>query len=440
MPGIRDSITLLGLDFKITDDDRLVVLEANGARSGINGYKQANGTDAQITANLEAALKPYGLPVNVIGLPLTDENSFNNFGFPSEQYARMLNAYISNRTFFRLNPFYYLPYGFPLKWVHASIRPRSWRRFFRRERPEPPASWGQAEAILFDRTILSVDTDGLQGVPYYNGHRPVFNEGSVMLANSPGIEALLHNKSSHPVLFHKILPFPLMLSAESIHSSQSIRKATGRRVQYDMRGKYVVVKPETEAHGYYVEIMRLEDLLNGKMPSWNEDLTKHSFEMDFIGQDYGGEVLRRKAGKFVIQEFVPGKPVVNPSTGKAHSATMRYLVLMVSSNGQIGTHLIGGYWRLAPFPLASHVSLNDKHIANLKAINPGRETRDAIPIPLSDADEVLVVENLIRALPEVYLRLLVYEPQTRIEPLYYRFMQNLQPMNQLVDTGLEAQI
>ncbi|MBI2575095.1 hypothetical protein HYV82_04375 [Candidatus Woesearchaeota archaeon] len=439
---VRDSIALFGLDLKLTEDGGLVILEVNGANSGIKGYAQANGTDARIVASLEAALKPFGLPVYVLGGSIADGESFQHISWKSEEYYRIwkaleYSAWHGNRVFHgnpglsdeASMPLSYLSADFPREWVHPnwlneagheSLGRSLWRNFvsmWHQSKAEegaqdlPRASWGNADAVLFDRTPLAVRRMLFPGLVIYSDHREVFDEGRVMLANSPGIETLMF-KENLRILFDDA-NIPVTRDLMSIRARYALKKMDLESPvpPLGIDGRYVVVKPERRSNAHAVEIMELDELMNGKMPAWYDAVkkTSNAFLVDDPYLDLGF-AAHKEAVSVTVQEFVPGKPVVNPHTGKAHSATARYLVLMVSQGGEIRTHLLGGYWRLAPYALSSHMSLNHKYIANLHPDNRLRAIRPSIPVPLSGADEAFVAAQLESFLPAVYGRILEYEP------------------------------
>ncbi len=400
MTHIRDSVTLLGLDLKITEDSRLVCLEINGANSGIQGYAMANSSDELISSRLEEALKPFDKQVFVVGNTITDTGCFRFIDARIKEYFEM-EAYLSSRLFRSYpNPLEFMPADFPLNWIEPSALPRTWRNFFSRRKSHELISWDKAEGVIFDRSSMSHYSVVMRGV-IERGFRRIFNEGAIMLANSPGVEYWLNDKSFLRLLLKDVVDIPLTFNVSSLGNMILNGAET-----YDRR-QYVVFKPKTCAHGDYVEVINLHDLLNGKIPKWMENYQEKAISM--VGNDFGVENCMRQSLEGVFQEFIRGKPIANPSTGKMHSGTMRYLVLMISNGGEISTNCIGGYWRLAPSSLSAHASLNERYVANLNPVNPARPLNPAIPVPLSDLDEAFVQEQLVSKLPQFYQRLLGIE-------------------------------
>ena len=407
--AVRDSITLIGLDLKITreldENPELKCIEINGATSGIQGYFEAHGNDSGIVQNLAKTAESFNLPVYVAGLELTQGQTFSSLPFNLASYAKDM----SRNTVWRPNPVNYMS-GIPQKsWIHNRLRPKPWHNLkLFRDTPEEPGSWANVETIIFDRTYATRRMDSLPGIVYYGGHREVFNEGRVMVANSPGIEALLYDKSLTGLVFEdtSLMLKDVELTFLSILAKMDKKHGTKRMLKV-FDGKYGVVKPNKGSNGSYVEIAPVSAIMRSKKPEYVNAHMEAILMNAITGRDYAADILEKESTEMMVQEFVPGKPVQNPATRRMHSATMRYLVIMTSQNNNIQVNPIGGYWRLAPYPLDSHRSLNDRHIANLHPRELGK--RKAIPVPLAEADEAFVVGQLNSMMPLAYGRMLEYE-------------------------------
>jgi len=172
------------------------------------------------------------------------------------------------------------------------------------------------------------------------------------LANSP-VLALGNGRGVYGISFPKTFVYlPGVTRTESL---------TG--FLQELSGDLAVLKPPEESHGVGTRIIRRDKLLRRVSQTRPDSIDPRAF--------YGAGLNDMLKYAFVVQEFVPSKPVIAERDNKPHDGCVRGIV--------IDGKWAGGQWRLAPMPMNGNGSYVSRYRCNL--------SRGAFAQNLSGKDE-----------------------------------------------------
>ncbi len=341
------SFAVLGLDIKIMPNGEVKIIEVNGIRSGMKGFKEA-GMQYEGTPSVE------------------DLRSRFPFQFDNQELWEFIKEEVDGRNSCdealtsHINGLGEAPIAYiAARLVKAGQNPHrmeGWDAIIEQDIRSYLDFLSPYSKLIFNKySLFSRELGNVHsGWESRYGH---FAETLI------GIEKILHDKLQCDRFFDEcrgIKPRTHEYTEENFH----------RLVQVE-QPKYVVIKPHDGARGEGLVIVPAKAL-----------------PQDRPTPAYG----------LVAEAFVPSKPIFSAKDRQHHDGCMRY-VLFVEENkkGQIKLYPFGGYWRLCPHPISEELNL-DGMKANL--------AQGAIADRVSAEDMQTVRTAIERDIPTFYKNLI----------------------------------
>lgn len=159
-----------------------------------------------------------------------------------------------------------------------------------------------------------------------------------------------------------------------------------------------VIKPTDSSRGRGV-IFTTKDELDTTL----RILLQDQWALNRVGKEYPysyGFWQVDKARNFMIEEYVPSKPIT--VDGKNYDATMRLVFTAHCVDKKIAVHILGAYWKLPSKALSENGSLTEKHRSNI------HNTSHAGSAKVSGHDLKIVSELFCPMMEKVYQKMLDY--------------------------------
>ena len=403
----RATLSLFGVDLKITPNNEVKIIELNGARSGMNGFGQCYDPERNMEAvaslgNIDWFDYRNYFPGNATRR--TDIYWLNYLGFLKDSLhnkllltfqggCSALENYVS-----KIERFHQLDVESDITGDHlvCSEKGVDFSRLgleFLKEVPygeketEFLMKFKDAESIIWNKS----DQGYLR-----------FDESRNLVINPYTIESIIEDKCE----FYKkmmpvakdVLPRTIDFSVMKGHFFETDLTALKNTnflddlVNWDCNA--YILKPANGSCGKDVYFFPKGSLVYDKkfhlrpLRTLDEKglYRLYSYSDTHQPQKYGIK-------GFLLQEFIESKPIYSRVTKNYHDGCMRMIVVMQSENGKIKSMQLGGYWRLAPSPLNPGNS-QTSHIANL--------CNHAIPEMALDEDVELAWKKIKNPMEKVY--------------------------------------
>lgn len=375
----RATVSLFGVDLKITPDNEVKIIEINGARSGMNGFRQCYDPEG----NMEA----------VASLGMLDWFDYRNY-FPGD-VARRADIYWLNYLGFLKDSLHNKPVltfqgGCSLLEKHVSRI----ERFHELEIESGP----NGDYLVSNEKGVNCSELGLE----FLKEEPLGKEETEFLMRLKDAEAIIWNKSD-PCYWKFDEKRHLVINQHTIESAiddkcvfykKMIPVAKGilpRTIDFSLMKGYIFETDLTalkNTNSIFEDLARWDCnayILKPANGSCGKDV--YFFPKENLVYDYKFHLKPLKTLQekglyrlysysdthkpeklwimgFLLQEFIESKPIYSRKTSAYHDGCMRMIVVMQSEKGKIKSMQLGGYWRLAPSPLNSGNS-QTSHIANL---------------------------------------------------------------------------
>ncbi len=331
----RATLSLFGIDIKITPDNEVKIIEINGANLGMKGFAKAYGHgNSQRRADL-SLIRFLGEFKETLGLPLlvypcahttTEQYLFNEFGFTLFDLECSMDY----------SGFYC--YG-PVKIAGKNVDFDSLRLGMEFQLEEPRGS----RKLLFLKDFKNAKSIVWNRVPRYRR----FNESRNLVINSDPIALAIDDKIKFAKLIDEKLQGSFPKSVDISPKNSCLDEILGWNCSAYIvkpangsRGDDVYYFPkETLAYNNKFHLRPLQRLKEKRMYSRYLELTS----------EYALSDAQREDG-FFIQEFIRSKPIFSSMTNEYHDGCMRFVAAVKSLKGSIEVIPFGGYWRLAPLP------------------------------------------------------------------------------------------
>ena len=302
------SFAIMGIDFKITPDGQVKIIEINGINSGMKGFAEAKVEyDGQHNPSVEEMRErfPFDLENELLWSYIKKEVDKRN---PCDDALRSHLSKLGDA---------------PLAYVAAKLQASN-KSSCRME--GAIAVFGdKPDDDIYSLVKMFNHDKSLHHVHY--GWERQFGEIADTLI---GIEKILEDKRRTDRLFEDqrdIKPVSYEYTEEGY-----------QRMMAEHNPQFVVIKPSNGARGEYLEI------IDANTPP--EERPQYSFG-------------------FIAEPFIPSKPIKSSQDGKDHDGCMRYVVVAEETkDGDIQIYHFGGYWRLSPNSLTDGLDI-DAMRANL---------------------------------------------------------------------------
>lgn len=368
-PSRLDNLTsfaILGIDIKITPEGEVKVIEVNGANSGMKGFRKAgveyDGSENPSTTDISLMTFNHFFMGNLLCL------DFN----PCEQALEQhLSSYGKEQLAF---------IGAKLQEL-ADFGSKHWR-FPGAEKVLGVSSKNDSYFFSSEFTInygmLSFDWESRYGTIARTLHK---------------VEEALEDKIETDELFNNSSHSKLLLRNFKPKTRPYTEKGLRELVQQD-NPEYVVIKPKNGMRGEGLSVVKLQDL----------NQSEHPFN-----------------SSYVVEPFVPSRPIFSSETNSYHDGCMRYVVIVEENKfGEIKVFHFGGYWRLSPKPITDYGDL-DSMRANL--------AQGALAQKTSEQELKLVRSAINQFVPEFYENLMLNHGVLSYPKLCKRLEQMNEQMN-----------
>jgi len=302
------SFAIMGIDFKITPDGQVKIIEVNGINSGMKGFAEAKVEyDGQHNPPIEEMrnMYPFDLENELLWSFIKQEVDKRN---PCDDALRSHLSKLGDA---------------PLAYVAAKLQ-SSDKSSYRME---------GASAVFGDKPdddIYSLVKMFNQDKSLHHVHHGWEMQYGEIADTLIGIEKILEDKRRTDKLFkgqRGIKPESYEYTEEGY-----------QRMMTEHNPQFVVIKPYDGARGENLEI------IDANTPQ--EERPQYS-------------------SLLVAEPFIPSKPIKSFQDGQDHDGCMRYVIVAEETkNGDVQIYHFGGYWRLSPNPLSDELDI-DAMRANL---------------------------------------------------------------------------
>ncbi len=340
------SFAVLGLDVKITPTGEVKIIEVNGIRSGMEGFKEA-GVKYESIQSVEDLRRNFPFQ-------LDNEELWGFIKAEVEGRNSCDEALTSHINGLGEAPIAYIAARLVKAGQHPQ-RMEGWNAIIEQDMRGYLDFLSPYSKLIFNRdSLFSRELGNVHfGWESRYGH---FAETLI------GIEKILNDKLQCDRFFDEcrgIKPRTHEYTEENFQ----------RLVQTE-QPKYVVIKPHDGARG--------EGLVIVPATALSQDRPTPAYGL-------------------VAESFVPSKPILSAKDGQSHDGCMRYVLFVEEDKrGQIKLYHFGGYWRLCPRPVSEDLNLDGMR-ANL--------AQGAIAEKVSLEDMRIVREAIERDIPTFYKNL-----------------------------------
>jgi len=337
------SFAVFGLDVKITPTGEVKIIEVNGIRSGMKGFKEA-GVQYEETPSVEDLRRRFPFQLDNDELWRYIKAEIDGKNSCDEALTTHINglgdapiAYIAARL---------------IRAGQDPHRMEGWDAIIEQDMQDYLDFLSPYSKLIFNKdSMFSRELGNVHsGWESRYGH---FAETLI------GIEKILHDKLQADRFFDEcrgIKPRTHEYTEENFQ----------RLVQTE-KPKYVVIKPHDGARGEGLIIV-----------------SATASPQERPAPTYG----------LVAEAFVPSKPIFSAKDGQYHDGCMRYVLFVEEGKrGEVNLSPFGGYWRLCPHPISEELNLDGMR-ANL--------AQGAIAEKVSPDDLRTVRTSIERDIPTFY--------------------------------------
>lgn len=302
------SFAIMGIDFKITPDGQVKIIEVNGINSGMKGFAEAKVEyDGQHNPSIDEmrSMYPFDLDNELLWSFIKEEVDKRN---PCDDALRSHLSKLGDA---------------PLAYVAARLQ-SSDKSSYRME---------GADAVFGDKpdddiySLIQMIKGDKSLHHVHHGWERQYGEIADTLI---GIEKILEDKRKADKLFEG--------QRDIKPESYEYTEEGYQRMMAENDPQFVVIKASDGARGEYLEI------IDANTPQ--EERPQYSSWL-------------------VAEPFVPSKPIRSSQDGQDHDGCMRYVVVAEETkDGDVQIYHFGGYWRLSPNPLSDQLDI-DAMRANL---------------------------------------------------------------------------
>jgi hypothetical protein len=302
------SFAIMGIDFKITPNGQVKVIEVNGINSGMKGFAEAKVEyDGQHNSSIDEmrSMYPFDLDNELLWSFIKEEVDKRN---PCDDALRSHLSKLGDA---------------PLAYVAAKLQ-SSDKSSYRMEGAS--AVFGDKPDDDIYSLVKMFNRDKSLHHVHYGWERQYGEIADTLI----GIEKILEDKRRADKLFEG--------QRDVKPESYEYTEEGYKRMMEEHDTQFVVIKPSDGARGEHLEI------IDANTPA--EERPQYSFGL-------------------VAEPFIPSKPIRSSQDGQDHDGCMRYVVVAEETkDGDIQIYHFGGYWRLSPNPLSDGLDI-DAMRANL---------------------------------------------------------------------------
>jgi len=357
----RRTVSLFGVDVKITPDGKIRIIEVNGQDASWRSSKVYN-SDHMVEQNIIDALGSTGLPVSIV-----------SSGYYPTPYGitRVSGGTDTEIDYVKIGSKDNLSRELKSKGFQRKGKTTD-RGISRRNRYSLFASPSEPEAVLWDMSYGDLHID----------------ESRYLALNPRSFRDAIENKWATRELLSGIEE--AVSRGVLLNRRKKDKKARAELEDIAKSSEYLVIKPLGGTHGKGIRIVPSAYFLEGD--KLKEDIYS-------VRDEVGDLVIPRGRKVTLVEEFVEGRPIKSKYTLQEHDGCMRYFMAVESfEDGSTKMHHLGGYWRYSANPINSNSTLEDRFKANASS---GAITQSA-----NRSELKIVRKELDRIFPQFYRRAL----------------------------------
>ncbi len=368
----HDSISLFGFDFKITPNTGVRLIEINGINSGMKGFERAYSEDVelQVLKHIKNKADKMKVPTLAIIYPNHKKEKIKKARIIPVNYSDLKSVAIDPQKtrIYSFNRSPYLGYKIGPTLEVAVEEPKPFIKLQRAYKGRFPVDTAIRNS-RFSYGNNTYEKDLVSVIINYDTDLNVY-EGNQLVINSASVEQFVNFK-------HLLTKFQIPFAA----NSQIFKR---EQLEFLLKAKnfqQLLIKPNDGVLGDGISIF--------------ENVNSNSDLIDQL-------ISKTELETFLVQEFIPSKPIKSKETGELHDGCMRYIAVASHVDNKLEITHFGGYWRLNPNPINAEVNPTEKFVDNL--------AKGAIPQPCTKEEQEIALKAVNEILRTNYDTMLGYDP------------------------------